>query len=102
MPVLHVVSRSPHEAQALAQCLARVGEGDAVLLSENGVYAALRDSLGCESIRGALARLRVYVLTSDLEARGISPGEVLKGVEAVDYEGFVDLAVRYSLCQSWF
>ena len=101
MPVLHVVSGSPQGSQALAHCLPRIQEGDALLLSENGVYAALADSEGCRRLEASLG-LSVYVLTPDLEARGIGLEELCPGVQRVDYEGFVDLAVRYPIILSWF
>jgi len=101
MPVLHVVSGSPQGSHALAHCLARVQEGDALLLSENGVYAALVDSAACRSLN-VFPRLSVYALTPDLEARGIAFDELWPGVERIDYEGFVDLAVRYPISLSWF
>ncbi|WP_347258560.1 DsrH/TusB family sulfur metabolism protein, partial [Methylocaldum sp.] len=42
MAVLHLVNRSPQESRALEDCLARAGKGDAVLLIENAVYAAVK------------------------------------------------------------
>jgi tRNA 2-thiouridine synthesizing protein B len=102
MPVLHLVSRSPRESQALACCLARAGASDVVLLSENGVYAALTTSEGDAPIRAALGQLGIYALKPDLEARGIASEELLEGVQEIDYEGFVDLAVHYPLSHSWF
>lgn len=101
MPALHVVCRSPQESQALTQCLTRAGEGDVVLLSENGVYAALVDSVASAPIRAASPQRVVYVLMPDCEARGILAEEILPGVAAVDYDGFVDLAVRFPIIHCW-
>ena len=44
---------------------------------------------------------RVRVLSADLEARGIAVADLIPGVEPVDYEGFVDLAVRNDRVHAW-
>jgi tRNA 2-thiouridine synthesizing protein B len=81
MAALHLVFRSPGESRALEQCLARVGEGDAVLLLEDGVYAAAEGSVLGGMPRAMAGRVAVYVLVPDLEARGLEiqnplpPGE---------------------------
>ena len=102
MGVLHLVSRSPGESLALSQCLGRAGEGDALLLLEGGVYAALKDSACAPWLHEAMAGIAVYALGPDLAARGIAADEVLEGVVRVDYAGFVGLALSHSPIQSWF
>ena len=49
----------------------------------------------------ALGRIKVYALGPDLQARGLAQERVLSGVEVVDYEGFVDLAVAHDKVQAW-
>jgi tRNA 2-thiouridine synthesizing protein B len=98
--MLHIVNKSPTERSSLASCLAHVLPGHAVLLIEDGVYAATR---GCEAaarLRAAMPEVRVYVLEPDLEARAMS-GACLEGVEKVDYRGFVDLVAKHPRVQSW-
>jgi len=102
MGVLHLVNRSPHQSASLAQCLARVGDGDAVLLLEGAVYAALKGSAAAPGLQEALARVAVYVLAPDLAARGVAAEEVAEGLALVDYEGFVELSLRHAPIQSWF
>jgi tRNA 2-thiouridine synthesizing protein B len=82
--MLHIVNKSPTERSSLASCLAHVLPGHAVLLIEDGVYAATRGS-------AAAARL---------EARAMSRA-CLEGVEKVDYRGFVDLVAKHPRVQSW-
>jgi tRNA 2-thiouridine synthesizing protein B len=77
MAVLHLVFRSPGESRALEQCLARVGEGDAVLLLEDGVYAAAEGSVFGGILRAVMERVVVYVLAPDLEARGLAVANLL-------------------------
>lgn len=94
MAVLHIVKHSPCAARTLQQCLARVGEGDSVLLIEDAVYALVQDGpahWGC----------RVYALQPDLAARGLLQQPRRDDVEIVDYAGFVQLAVQHSQVLSW-
>ena len=102
MGVLHLVNRSPHASASLGQCLARAGEGDAVLLLEGGVYAALKDSAFAPALQDALGKLAVHVLAPDLAARGVAAEELIEGLALVDYEGFVELSLRHAPVQSWF
>jgi tRNA 2-thiouridine synthesizing protein B len=102
MGVLHLVSRSPHESPSLALCLARAGEGDAVLLLEDGVYAALNDAAFASALLKVCGKLAVYVLTPDLAVRGIEPEARVAGLIPVDYAGFVELSLRHAPILSWF
>ena len=47
-----------------------------------------------------MARLKVYALQPDVEARGMA-GKLLDGVTAVDYAGFVDLVAEHPNNQTW-
>ena len=98
--MLHIVNKSPGERQALASCLRMAQDGSAVLLIEDGVYAALQGSDGSAGLQAATARLKVYALKPDRDARGIS-SRVIEGVTTVDYTGFVDLVARHPTNQSW-
>lgn len=99
MGVLHLVSRSPYTHSDLAQCLARLGKGDALLLLASAVYGACRGSPVADSIQTSTATC--YALIPDLEARGIAMEKVLPEITLVDFDGFVDLAVAYSRILSW-
>jgi len=98
--VLHIVNKSPYERNALAACLRLAQPGSALLLIEDGVYAATRGNGAEASLREAMARLKVYALAPDLEARGVA-GRVMEGIQLVDYGGFVQLACEQPNCQSW-
>jgi tRNA 2-thiouridine synthesizing protein B len=54
-----------------------------------------------EIVQTALATHSIYVLVSDLQARGMSLEQVIVGVQAVDYAGFVDLAATHYPIQAW-
>ena len=99
--MLHTVNRSPFTSQTLAQCLAHLTEGAAVLLIEDGVVGATAGTVAGAAIAECLKKCPVYVLGPDLMARGISEGRIVKGVQTVDYAGFVKLVTEHDAVQSW-
>jgi tRNA 2-thiouridine synthesizing protein B len=98
--MLHIVNKSPYEKSALASCLAHATKGSAVLLIEDGVYAVVQGGTVEAELRQAMGRLELYVLSADLEARGMKD-KVIDGVKLVDYGGFVDLVAAHRTNQSW-
>ncbi len=98
--MLHIVNKSPFQTHTLDSCLRLAQDGSALLLIEDGVYAATVGSAAETRMREACARLKVYALRPDLDARGVA-AKVVEGVTLIDYAGFVDLAVQYPTSQSW-
>jgi tRNA 2-thiouridine synthesizing protein B len=101
MSVLHTVNKSPFERNSLDSCLKFAQAGAAVLLIEDGVYAALTGTSAEERIKEALGNVKIYVLGPDLKARGFSDQRVISGISVVDYAGFVDLAAEHAKVQAW-
>ena len=98
--MLHIVNKSPFERPALASCLRTAQPGSALLLIEDGVYAAADRGEWGERLERARAGLKVYVLGPDAEARGLKD-RLRPGIETVDFGGFVDLVAAYPTVQSW-
>ena len=98
--MLHTVNKSPFERNSLESCLRMAKSGNAILLIEDGVYGALKNSVLAEQIVTAMANVDVYALKPDVDARGISE-KIMDGVKLVGYDGFVDLAAEYESVQSW-
>lgn len=97
---LHCVSQSPHAGSALAECAAVIREGSAILLLQDGVYAAAAGSR-CRSQLDALPPgVRVHALQADLQARGLA--ELHPRVQVVDDAGFVALAVAHATSVAWY
>ncbi|EXJ14778.1 sulfurtransferase complex subunit TusB [Imhoffiella purpurea] len=101
MSILHTVNKSPFERNSLESCLKFATDGAAVLLFEDGIYAALSGTSVESVVSGALGKLKVYVLGPDLKARGFSEERVIEGISVVDYAGFVDLAAEHDKVQAW-
>jgi len=93
--MLHIVNKSPAQTRTLDSCLRLTQPGQALLLIEDGVYAAT----SADAV-AAMKGLKVYVLQPDVEARGMK-GRIVEGVTPVDYAGFVDLVAEHSSNQSW-
>jgi tRNA 2-thiouridine synthesizing protein B len=98
--MLHTVNKSPFENKALESCLKYARKGSAVLLIEDGVYAASRNTAVSKAIEAAMKDVAIYALAPDVAARGMQ-NRVMDGVRLVDYGGFVDLVVEHNAVQSW-
>ena len=98
--MLHIVNKSPLERNSLDSCLRVAQAGSAILLIEDAVYAATQGNAATAKLRDLGGRVKVYVLTPDLEARGMAD-RLIDGVEKVDFGGFVDLVAEYPTSQSW-
>jgi len=97
--MLHIVNKSSFSTGSMTSVL-RVAkkDGGAVLLIEDGVYAAVKNSASEASLKAA--GMPVYVLQPDADARGLQ-SKLMDGVNMVDYGGFVDLVAGHDNVQSW-
>lgn len=98
--MLHIINKSPFQTSTLDSCLALAQAGHALLLIEDGVYAATAGSAADAPLRQACATLKVYALQPDMDARGVT-ARLIDGVTLVDYAGFVDLTVEHPTSHSW-
>jgi len=99
--MLHTVNKSPFERNTLESCLRLAVKGSGILLLEDGVYAALRDTSASDRIGGAVEDYRVFVLGPDIEARGLGAKALIDGVTVVDYSGFADLVAEHDAVHAW-
>ncbi|WP_298834326.1 sulfurtransferase complex subunit TusB [uncultured Piscinibacter sp.] len=98
--MLHIVNKSHRQTRSLESCLRLAQDGHALLLIEDGVYAATTGGATSAGLAEAMKRLKVYALRPDLEARGVAAA-LVDGVTAVDYTGFVDLVAEHPNNQTW-
>ncbi len=101
MAMLHTVNKSPFEKRTLDSCLRMARSGSAILLIEDAVYAAMKGTVIEEKVRAGNKKCRIYALEPDLKARGLNRADCIEGIELVDYDGFVDLAVTHDKVQAW-
>lgn len=100
MSLLHIVNKSHRQSRTLESCLRLAQDGHALLLIEDGIYAATKGGAAEAGMAQATRRLKVYALQPDLQARGMAAA-LADGVTAVDYAGFVDLVAAHASCQTW-
>ncbi|MCC5885994.1 MAG: sulfurtransferase complex subunit TusB [Gammaproteobacteria bacterium] len=96
MATLHLINKSPGSSDALTACLRVMAEGDAIVLIEDGVYAALAGGDTAERLRGVASALE-----ADVAARGLQ-SRLGNGIEQVDDNDFVELCTRCDRVMSWF
>jgi len=97
--MLHTINKSPYSNRCLAECLRVCSADDAILLIEDGVYAALA---GNDWIKQLLAKTTaVYALQADAAARGLAD-RIATEVKAVDYAGFVQLCCEQPSMLAWY
>jgi tRNA 2-thiouridine synthesizing protein B len=98
--MLHIVNKSHAQTSSLASCLRLAKPGQALLLTEDAIYAATQAIAASSGIAEAMKTLKVFALQPDVDARGMA-GKLVDGVTAVDYGGFVDLVAEHPNNQSW-
>ena len=98
--MLHIVNKSPSQSRTLDSCLRLAQDGSAMLLLDDGVYAATQGNADAAALRQACGRLQVYALQADCDARAIT-GMLAEGITLVDYGGFVDLVAQRKTTHSW-
>lgn len=89
---LHIVNQSPFAGSALSDCLNAFHPGDALLLIEDGVYAAADQ-------RAQLPAGTTYCLGADARARGVTIPET---IENIDEARWVALCTEHNPIVSWF
>ena len=98
--MLHIVNKSPAQTHSLTSCLRLARDGQALLLTEDAVYAATAAAAQASGLSAAATRLKIYALQPDVDARGMA-GKLMAGVTLVDYAGFVELVAEYPNNQTW-
>ena len=101
MSILHLVNKSPTDRYAFDTCFRMASPGDSILLTEDGVYAALANAEFAKKITSRLDDFSFFVLGPDVDARGLGDTPLIENIAVVDYEGFVDLVTENEVTQSW-
>lgn len=96
---LHTLNRPPGDLLCFERCLQALDSGDALLLIEDGVYAAL--DAHNQRFMTLPPDVTLYALQPDLSARGLTCG-LNSAIRALDDAGFVALACAQDKVISWF
>ena len=99
--MLHTVNKSPFEKNSLETCLRLSEDNSSILLIEDGVYGALKNTSFESSIISSQKVSKFYVLGPDLKARGLDKSSLISNIEIIDYKEFVKLTVENNKIQNW-
>ncbi len=97
--VLHTVNHAPHSSHCLADCLRVISAPAALLLIEDGSYAATASNAAL--FQNLDSNIDCYVLQPDLEARGLQHSLAPRFTPITD-SAFVALSVQCQRVQSWY
>jgi len=95
--MLHTLSHSPWHAD-IEGLLRMLGDGDELLLIQDGVLAAIDGGRFIEMLNNA--PITVLALKDDIDARGLA-GQISTKIDVVVYTDFVKLAIKHSTQMSW-
>lgn len=95
--MLHLIYQSPLEKATLE----RIDDGDAVVFLQDSVFRILTQSHDEELLKEKLAAKSLYVLTDELEVRGIEVERLILDIEVIDMSGLVQLTVANEVIMSW-
>ena len=99
--MLHTVNKSPFEKNSLETCIRLATDKSSIILIEDGVYGALKNTSIEATIINAQKNCKIYVLGPDLKARGLDKNSLIPNIEIIDYNKFVRLAVKDDKIQNW-
>lgn len=93
--MLHIINQSPFTSDSLQRCLRTIRTNDHLLLIEDGVIAALKNSaFFTKNI------LNYYALETDIIARGLQ-NKINTDVKLINYDQFVELTIQHHPILSW-
>ncbi|SDN11290.1 sulfurtransferase complex subunit TusB [Vreelandella arcis] len=95
--ILHILTTAPL-SDAARQAEQAINPGDALLLIEEAVSAALQPDLDCWK----QTDYPVFLLEEDLVARGFANAASHHRLATVDIEGFVQLTEQYEQSITWY
>ncbi len=97
--MLYIIKQYPVNSDTLK----KTTSGDTVILAENAVLAAKRDTLKNHSvIKKTFTHINLCVLKDDLTTKGILPQELAQGVSILDTQDFKYLTTRQDeAIRSW-
>lgn len=99
MSTLHIVSTSPFDSNALLSALKTASQDDAILLIQNGVYAAIEAPHNNVMMALAPSGLRMYALAEDVDARALPV--LTQHITKISYSDFVTLVCEHHNSVSW-
>ncbi len=98
--LLHTFSKSPFSDRLFSDATSLIRSGDAVLLLNDAVYAAISTS-ALTDIFDKLVGVSCYAIDEDLAARGIHDAMLPPAVTRASYADFVRLTLEADKMITW-
>lgn len=95
--MLHIIKSSPFSKNTFIDSVVYFNDGDAVIFIQDAVVITASQHKYAKILQDLMPELRVYTLTEDLNARGLS---CILG-QQVSYPEFVNLTIAHSQIQTW-
>ncbi len=96
--MLHLLFQSPIDCSILN----RIDSEDDIVFHENAIFAITKNGVLKNEIQNMLKNnIHFYVLSDELEIRGISIRQLMMGIETIDYFRLVDLTEKNQLIRTW-
>src|SRR5690606_20996779 len=95
--ILHILTRAPH-SDAATQMQQAVGEGDAVVLIEDAVTAALNP----EWLAWERYQSRIFILAEDAVSRGLVSIAKANVLPLIDIDELVTLTEQHTKSVTWY
>lgn len=102
MSTLHTINKSPFTHNTLSSCIRVCTNQDGILLLEDGVYGAIESMPESNELQNLIKKgVKVFALINDIKARGLD-AKIAANINAIDYDGFVQLTLDHRCVQSWY
>jgi tRNA 2-thiouridine synthesizing protein B len=95
--ILHIINKSPLQHSALKDALDFITINDTVIFIDDGVYAALPNTLSHDFKR---INCTSFALIDDLELRGINI--IDSGIQSITMHDFIELVFQADKTISWY
>ncbi|MEY4767804.1 MAG: sulfurtransferase complex subunit TusB [Pseudomonadota bacterium] len=94
--MLHLIFQSPISAATLA----RIDSRDAIIFFENAIFSLVKQTETQQMI-STFEFQHLFVLITEIQRRGLSPDQLIEGIQCIDYITWVNLTIEHRLIQTW-
>jgi tRNA 2-thiouridine synthesizing protein B len=96
--MLHLIFQSPIAHSVLQ----RIESGDDVVFFENAVFRLIKGTILSSELQQMLNNnVHLWVLSAELDTRGIQINKLIQGVEVIDFVGVVKLTEKNKVIRTW-
>jgi len=100
--ILHTLNKPPSHSDAYQRCFAVLDTEDALLLLEEGAYAAVVGTAVSATIADLASKGKVFLLAEDFIGRGLKTDRLLPAIQLIGYAEFVALVCQHDKQVAWF